>query len=246
MDVSAPNEAQSRYLAKKKQELHDEENALLVARAQAERQRLKDASADRDKTDRTLVEISRAGEQQIETAKRMNSERVKNLSESQQKTYEALAQDTASRITAMQGEALKAIDSHRASTTEKLLHVSSRAEDPFYRIKSLGPILSEADGAYTIRITLPEHEAQNLMVSGEGQSIKLALSRRFQDKSTAPEGNLSTRTSSFQSVVENVLLPGPFDTKKIRREYVDGAVVVTVPKPAPAVLKTEAVDPALS
>jgi HSP20 family protein len=113
---------------------------------------------------------------------------------------------------------------------ERLQSLTSKSEDPFYRIKSLGPVMSEEAEAFQVKVALPEHEAQNLFVSAEGQQLKLSLARRYQDKSDDAESGVSTKTSSYQTIMESLTLPGAVNGKGIKREYADGVVTITVPK----------------
>ena len=104
-----------------------------------------------------------------------------------------------------------------------------------FRSKSLNPVLSESEKEYSIQIKLPPHEAENLYVSAEGPFVKVALTRRFKDDVNSPEGGRKTSTSSFQSVVEQVGIPGAFDAKKIERLYKDGKVTIRIPKHIPEI-----------
>jgi HSP20 family molecular chaperone IbpA len=113
---------------------------------------------------------------------------------------------------------------------EKIKSVTDRAEDPFYRLKSLDPVLTENESAYVIAVRLPPHEADNLFVSGEGPYLKLSLARRYQDNAKSEAGDRSTKTSSYQSVVEQIAMPGPYEARKIERKYENGVVSITVPK----------------
>ena len=72
--------------------------------------------------------------------------------------------------------------------------------------------------------------AKNIFVAGEGPYLKLALARRFQDKAQNPELGGNTTTSAFQSVVEQIAMPGPYEAKKISREYSDGVLTIHIPK----------------
>jgi HSP20 family molecular chaperone IbpA len=228
VEISASQEAQARHLAQKKNELLDEENAAVVARAQAERKRLEEGARIEEKNERALVEISKAGEQQLAAAKKLNTDRLHAIDENSKKAYEQLALNTAEELKRAEGRALDTIEAHRASSTERLKSLVDRAEDPFYRIKTLAPLLREEADAYTVQVSLPPHEAENLLVSSDGHAVNLALSRRYQDKVNNPEG--STRTNSFQSIVEQVAMPGPYVANKISRDYKDGVLTIRVPK----------------
>jgi HSP20 family molecular chaperone IbpA len=230
MAVEGVGDSQARYLAQKRKELQDEKNLLETQTASAKRDRLQAASEQNEKTDKELVSISREGEKQAELLRKLNSERVRTLNENTQQNYQKLSGDTANEIKRLEKESFKAIADAKESHMEKLRFVTERGEDPFYRIKSLNPAMSEEEDVFKVKVALPEFEAQNLFVSGEGQSIKLSLARRFQDHHTDEDNAVSTRTSSYQTVAESLALPKPIDVKGIKKEYADGVVTITVPK----------------
>ncbi|MGZ3651541.1 MAG: Hsp20 family protein [Bdellovibrionota bacterium] len=225
----ADNSAAARIATKKNQQEVEEQRAQMEL-GRMQRDREKALEAEREKGDRAVVEISNAASNQLDAAKKINSARVQALSDNQQKSYEALATKTAEDLKRLDSQAFNAIEDHKAGTMEKIANVTQRGEDPFYRLKSLNPVVATGEAAYTISVSLPEHEAQNLFVSGEGPYVKLSLARRFQDHAAAPEGGRVTRTNSYQSVVEQVAMPGAYDAKKIERTYKDGVVTITIPK----------------
>jgi HSP20 family molecular chaperone IbpA len=217
---------------KHEQELESQRLQMDLARATRDREKL--LAAEREKGEKQLVEISQQANNQLESTKKLNSERVHALSDNTQKNYEALALKTAEEIKHVDAEAFKAIQDRKAGTMEKIRNVTTQSEDPFYRMKSLNPVLAESESAYTIKVNLPEHEAKNLFVSGEGPYIKISLARRFQDdvKSQEEGAKRATHTNSYQSVVEQIAMPGAYDAKKIERTYQDGVVSIKVPKVA--------------
>jgi len=230
VDKSGADNASAARIASKKNQQEVEEQRAQLELARVQRDREKALDVERQKGDRAVVEISNAANNQIDSAKKINSARVQALSDNQQKSYEALASKTADDIKRVDSQAFNTIEDHKAGAMEKIANVTRRGEDPFYHLKSLNPVLATGDAAYTISVNLPEHEAQNLFVSGEGPYVKLSLARRFQDHAAAPEGNRVTRTNSYQSVVEQVAMPGAYDAKKIERNYKDGVVTITIPK----------------
>ncbi len=230
VDKVSTSEFQAQQLAKKKRELETEENSLALEKARIIRERDKVAAAEHEKAAKEVVAISKQGARQVELTRKMNSDFVHSLNENNNKTHEALALKTAEEIKRIQGDSAKLIDDQRASSMEKVRFFTSQGEDPFYRIKTMNPTLTESDKEYSVKVALPEHEAQNLFISGEGQTLKLSLSRRFQDQLKDLEAQRTTKTSSYQTVVEFVEIPGAFDAKKIHREYENGLVTIHVPK----------------
>lgn len=230
MSVDSVNESQARFLAQKRKELENEQNSIETETARARRDGIKQATAEREKIDKELVAISKAGEKQAESLRSLNSERIRGLDTNHQQSFLKLSETTAADIKRIEADSLKAINDHKASSMEKIQSLTSRSEDPFYRIKSLGPVMSEAANEFQVKVALPEHEAQNLFVSAEGQQLKLSLARRYQDKSDNAESGVSTKTSSYQTVMESLNLPAPITAKGIKRSYADGIVTITVPK----------------
>jgi HSP20 family molecular chaperone IbpA len=232
VEISSESTSAARLLAEKKRAIEQEEAALQTDQSRAQRDRLKMLQAEREKTEKDVVEISKQGSTQMENTKKLNTDRIHALNDNQQKNFEALAANTAEQIKGLEANSLKTINDHRQSTMEKLNFVTKQTEDPFYRLKSLNPALSEAATEYQIKVALPEHEAKNLFIAAEGQQVKLSLARRFQEntKAEGEPNDRTTRTNSFQSIVEQLNIPGAFESKGIRREYADGIVTVFVPK----------------
>jgi HSP20 family molecular chaperone IbpA len=222
--------AASYKIAEKRKRLEDEENAIATDTAKAERARGRAARAEFEKTEKALVEISSAGERQAEAIKKTQTDRLRSINENSQKHYEKVAGDTAAQIASMEQEALKNVEAAKFSSMERVRMATDQTEDPFYRMKSLNPSLSEQGSDFVVKIALPEREAKNLVVIGEGQGLKVSLARRYQDKLNNEESNSTTRTSSYQSIVEQIRLPGPFDAKGIRQSYNEGTVEIRIPK----------------
>lgn len=220
----------AQQLAKKRQELEDMQNSLEVEKARLARQKGRDLEAAKEQSDKELVEISKMGAAQVEQSRKMNSERIRQMNENQQKDYEKLAATTAEEVKRLKADSLKAIEDHRASTTERVRYVTDQTEDPFYRLKTLNPVLTETDTEFRVKLSLPEHEARNVFVAGEGQSLKISLARQFQEKARNEVGDRSTKTASYQSIVETLALPGAVDAKGIKRDYADGVLTLIVPR----------------
>jgi HSP20 family molecular chaperone IbpA len=230
VDVEKSNQASARRLAQKKSDIELEEHKLQMEQARAARDRQRMMETEREKSEKTMVEISAAATQQMDSLKKLNTDRVRALSDNNQKHYETLAAVTAEEIKRIDEDAFRTVQDRKLSAMDKVKNVTDRSQDPFYQLRSLSPVFSEGDKAYTVRVSLPAHEEKNLFVSGEGQYLKVTLARRYQDHATNQGTMQTTKTSSFQTLVEQIPIPGAFDTKKISREYKDGVVTITLPK----------------
>lgn len=224
------NDTQARYLAQKKREAEAEEQRLQLELNRVTRDRKEAISAEQEKKDNELVEISERATGQMEAIKRQNSDRIKALNLKNQQDFEVLATKTADDLKRIDTDAFNTIQTHRLDTMERIRNVTSRSEDPFYRLKSLNPLVGENAKEYTIQVKLPKHEAEHVFVAGEGPAVKVSLARRFEENVKSPEGNRATKTSSYQSVTEQVHIPGPYDVRKISQEYQDGILTIRLPK----------------
>lgn len=230
MEVDKSSDVQARNLARKKSEAEVEEQRQQLELARLKRERAAALAAEREKGEKEVVEISEAANAQMDGMKKLNSERVKSLSANTDKHYQDLATRTAEELKRADKNAFDAIESKKLSSMEKIKQVTDRSEDPFYQLKSLNPAMSESDKDYTVKLNLPEHEAKNLYVSGEGQYLKLSLARRFQENVKNAETLQQTKTNSYQTVTEQIPIPGSFEGKKITRDYKDGVMTITIPK----------------
>ena len=225
--------AQTLNLAKRKTELLDEENNLLKEKAKIAQERNQEIRDLRENKERDLVSISREAEKQAEQFRKINTDRLQNSNQLSTKNYEELAAKTADHLRVFNEEAKRIIADTRRKNMDSLAFIEKQAEDPFYRVKSFQPSVHENDSAFTIKVNLPEHEAKNLMVTGNKQTVKLALARRFQETATNPETANSTRTDSYQTILETVNLPADIDEKGIKKDFADGVVTIQVPKHKP-------------
>jgi HSP20 family molecular chaperone IbpA len=226
----ANSDTQTRLLAQKRRELEAEKSGLERDKAIAGVERKLALDAAHDKTEHDLVEISREADNQIAATKKLQTDRLRSLNENSQKHYEEIADRTADQIKRISDGSLKLINQRSNESMERIRFVTERANDPFYHVQSLNPELSENEKEFLIKVKLPEHEAKNLLITGDGPYVKITLSRRFQETAKSETPGRSTQTNSFQSVVEAVPMPSAYDARGIARDYADGTVTVRIPK----------------
>lgn len=234
MDINAENStlaSQARMLDRKRDELSNEENRLSLDAARVARDGARALTDMKSKIDADSVTISRNGEQQLELSRRLNSERVKSTNDSAQQNFNVLAADTAKRITEIRENAFNAIENQQRDAMERVTQDAKISEDPFYRLKTMSPIMSEKEDGFEIKVALPAHEAKNLLVAGDGKTVKLTLARRFQEDYKNPETHGTVKTNNFQTIVDELVMPSVFDTKKVSRSYQDGIVTIEFKKP---------------
>jgi len=227
--TSNVNAEQSQYLTKKRKENEDAENNLILEKARIERQRLKELSEAQEKTNQNLVAISKEGEALAGKNRNLQKSQMQNFEKTSNEHFEKLSKDTAERIRTLDQEAKDKLLKHQLSAMEKVKLATDKAEDPFYRQKSFQANIAEREKDYEVKIKLPPHEAENLFIRTENNTIKLSLARSFADKAQMEDGH-QNRTSSYQTILESYTLPTHLDSKNMQREYKDGMLTITIGK----------------
>lgn len=115
----------------------------------------------------------------------------------------------------------------KTSTDKKIM--SSRSEDPFYRVDKLNPTLVEELKTVTVSVPVAEYEKENVHLSTQGRSIKITLSRKYNDSLNAEDGsvNRSTRSELFSKEFATKDLLSP---KDITQSFEDGVLSFKIKK----------------
>lgn len=114
------------------------------------------------------------------------------------------------------------------NTTQKKI-ISKRADDPFYRVETLNPKITEAEKDYIVSLKIPEYEQENVHLSVNGRGVKMTLSRRFADTIEDQNGgtNRSTRSELFSKEFSSIDL---LDPKQVVQKYEDGTLTFKIQK----------------
>lgn len=225
----ASSSASSEYMLQKKKELEDLENGMIIDKARLERQRNKELSAINEKTNQDMIQISKEGEAMLEKSRSMRVAQLHTTTDASKAHFEQLAQETSKRLQELDAHSTEQLLAHQRASMEKVQGAADKMQDPFYRGKSFDANIAEKESSYDISLKLPPHEAQNLFVSIEGNTMKFTLARTH-GVITPLEGNRENRTSNYQTIVESYKLPTHVDGKTLKRDYKDGTLTISVAK----------------
>jgi HSP20 family molecular chaperone IbpA len=107
--------------------------------------------------------------------------------------------------------------------------VTNKNDDPFYRIETLNPSITETQKEYEISLTVPEYERENVHMSIHGRGVKMTLSRKFSDLSEEKDGstNKFSHTELFsKDFPSNDIL----DPKQVVQKYENGILTFKIQK----------------
>ena len=184
---------------------------------------------DAEKNKRLSNELSRVNKGQLDYQETHQKDMLSQRDKDFKIRYENMVKEhdtVLKNLTAKFEEDAKRIAT-TTSTDKKIL--SSRAEDPFYRVDKLNPTLVEDLKTVTVSVPVAEYEKENVLLSTQGRSIKITLSRKYTDSLNADDGSLnkSTRSELFSKELPTTALLSP---KNITQSFEDGVLTFKINK----------------
>ncbi len=114
-------------------------------------------------------------------------------------------------------------------TSSEKKTIEEKSSDPFYRVETLKPKMVEDQKDVTVSINVPEYEKENVILSAQGRSIKIAVARKFSDIVTGDDGSLNRATKSElysrEFNAKDLLNP-----REITQTYADGVLTYKIKK----------------
>lgn len=123
---------------------------------------------------------------------------------------------------------VRAAHAQKSELYQKIKHYEDKKQDPFYRIVDLDSKLTEQESSYVFSTRIPEHDRDKISVRVQRDKVLVTGQRAFQDN-LKDEGK-TIKTSSFQTIHEELKLDRPVREKEIAQSYKDGVLTVIIPK----------------
>lgn len=201
---------------------------------QAEMSRQKDdlkkvMTMDTEKNKRLNQEKNRVNNDQLNFQDKYQKEMLKQREMDFKVRYETIVKEHESILNNLSGQLQNDVQKMVASTTAERKVIEERIDDPFYKIDTLGPKMTEDLKEVTISLPVAEYEKENVFLSTQGRQIKMTLSRKYSDQTVAEDGsrNKSTRSELFS---KEFMAKDLLDSGKITSQYVDGVLSFKIKK----------------
>lgn len=124
----------------------------------------------------------------------------------------------------LQSELIK----QKQNVIQNLGKYSDKADDPFYRMRTVDYSLSESSDMYELRAKIPEKEKDTVKVIVKEDKIVLQGQRRYNDQ--VNDANHKVATESYQSFREEIPLNHKVQERNIFSEWKDGVLTMKLPK----------------
>lgn len=140
----------------------------------------------------------------------------------QAKNYESLMENTKQRFEKQLGEIAK-------SYSKDKQQIETKAQDPFYQVQSLNPVVQDLGKHYTVSLSVPKHEADNVLLSARDRTIKMTMSRRYEERIDGDHGQVDFNKRS-ESYSQEFPVNDIVSSKNVTRKYEDGVLTFLINK----------------
>ena len=199
------------------------------------------AIAEKEREHRAILKnVKEENARQLNEREKINQENLKRMEESNnnklitadkgfKRKIEQMEKDSNQTIANLSSRSEKEINKLKQNESKDKNLISEKSKDPFYSITNLNPRIADNEKEYILRISVPEHEKESIILDGNGRTLKLSQTRRFADESRNENGTMSK--SSRSEVISQVInLNDLINPRKITHSYQDNELTFKIPK----------------
>ncbi len=166
---------------------------------------------------------------QLESTNQQYKNKLEQEKENFTNQKNVLVSTSQAELDTIKGAYAKELSKLRLDFSKEKESIENKASDPFYRITTLEPKVSELEKGYEVSMILPKHESENVVFTANARDLKLSVARNFSDEVTLDDGskNLSRKSETFTKLfkVNDIV-----DPKQITRKYEDGVLSFFIKK----------------
>jgi hypothetical protein len=168
-------------------------------------------------------------ENSLKRIQELNQNRLKEVDRHYEKENSRLQSEAQKNLKELSNKFQKEMNDAKEKDSKSRRIYQSRSIDPFYSLTRMEPVLVKGEKEYLLKIKIPRHEADSVMVSGEGRKIKISQSRRFSDEFKGPDGSRN-KTARSEFVGREIKTDDIIDPRKITSKYEGDTLFFKIPK----------------
>ncbi len=197
--------------------------------------------AEKEREHRAIMRnITTENSRQIHEKERINEENLKLQEETNQNKIRQVDADTKKRINQIQKESENTIGNLSLKTQKEINNlkknesrdkylISERSKDPFYSMTLLQPRITENEKEYLIKLSVPEHEKDSVIIGADGRTLKISQNRKFADK-TFDENGTMNKSSRSETITQSIKLDNLVNARKITHSFENDELIFKIPK----------------
>ncbi len=182
-----------------------------------------------DKGQKNLSNLNTNFQKEYEKNEQVNMAKTKDRQHEFERRFNMMDRTEYERLTQLQKRADFQKNLVRKDLSVYQEHYTDKANDPFYRMQQLDPVVFEQEESFTVEIPVPEHEKDFYLLAGSGRTLRLTFNRDYQDEFLDKDGSV-LKSKKYESAVKTIPLSSPIDRKGITKTYRDGMVRFTIQK----------------
>ena len=207
----------------------------------AQQREIDKAVADKEREHRKIIRKTEVeNSRQLNERDRINQENLKRLDDANknklqqadvtlQKKVKQVQKESEDAISTLSLKTQKEINNLKQNESKDKSIISNRANDPFYSITNLNPRITDNEKEYILKISVPEHEKDSVIVGADGRNLKISHSRRYSDAAKNEDGTLS-KSSRSETVSQSIKLEDLVNPRKITQTYDGNEIIFKIPK----------------
>ena len=184
---------------------------------------------DAERNKRLANEKNRVAEAQLSFQDKHQQNMMNQKDKDFKVRFEQMSQDHTTTLKTLSDKFESDVRKVVEKTSSEKRIFEEKSSDPFYRVETLKPKLTENSKEVEVSINVPEHERENVILSAQGRLIKIAVARKFSDIVTSDDGSLNRATKSelYSREFKTLDLLNP---REITQNYADGLLTYKIKK----------------
>jgi HSP20 family molecular chaperone IbpA len=183
---------------------------------------------ERDHAGKLIYEKS-TFEKQLEMQRKLYAQLMLQEREGFDSKLKSIVNQQNETINNISEKTAKHINNVKQSASDQLAFYQTRSGDPFYQTGLLNPEVIEEPQNYVIKIKVPEHEKDNVILHGDNRELRLTLTRRTQEEVTMSDGSLN-KSNRSEVFIKKIPVKDIVDTSRLKQNYQNGMLSFNVPK----------------
>jgi hypothetical protein len=186
-------------------------------------------NVDIEKNKRLSSEQNRVGKEQINYQEKHQQDILAQREKDFKVRYETIVKDYNTILKDLSDKLEADVKKVVEKTSNEKKIIDSRSSDPFYTVDKLNPTLTEDEKSVTVSIPVASYEKENVHLSSQGRSIKLSLSRKYNESLNGEDGsiNKSTRSELYSKELTTKDL---LSSNNVTQAYIDGVLSFKINK----------------
>jgi HSP20 family molecular chaperone IbpA len=197
--------------------------------AEKEREHRQIIRKAQDENSRQLNERERINQENLKRVDEANKNKLLQTDASLQKKVKQVQKESEDAISTLSLKTQKEINNLKQSESKDKSIISNKASDPFYSITNLNPKITDNEKEYILKIPVPEHEKDSVIVGADGRNLKISQNRRYQDETRNVDGTLS-KSSRSETISQSIKLGDLVNPRKITQTYDGNEIIFKIPK----------------